>query len=261
MRMEIVKVTPALAEHYLSKNVMNRNVSQSLVNKYAHDMENNDWLLNHQGIAFYEDGSVADGQHRLMAVLQSGKTVPMMATFGLKKPVAATIDGGRKRSMSDGIKIGELSDWIGPRHIYLINQIADMSSKRLSATETVDWLEGMKESAQFSVEAFCNNKKALVNAVLHGAMALAHFYNPGREEDLLRFASTYMDGLASNKKDLAAIRLRDEFITNTNNGASYRKDKMLKAQRAIQAFLNGEPLARLRRPEEQIWIYNREEKA
>lgn len=261
MRTELVKITPVLAEHYLSKNTLNRNVSQRLVNKYAHDMESGSWMLNHQGIAFYEDGSVADGQHRLLAVIQSGKTVSMMVTFGLKKPVATTIDGGRKRSLSDGIKIGELSDWIGPRHIYLINQVADLSSKRLSATETVDWLEGMKESAQFSVEAFCNNKRALTNAVLHGAMALAHFYNPGREEDLMRFARTYMIGLASDKKDLAAIRLRDEFLTNTNNGASYRKDKMLKAQRAIQAFLNGEPLTRLIRPKEIIWIYNREEKA
>lgn len=258
MRSEIVKVTPVLAEHYLSKNVSNRNVSDRLVDKYAHDMETKGWLLNHQGIAFYEDGTVADGQHRLLAIVKSGATVPMMVTFGLKKPVAATIDGGRKRSVHDGIKIGGLSDWIGARHISMINLIAE--PKRLGTLEMIEWLEGMKESAQFSVDTLCSNKKTLVNSIIHAALALAHFYNPDKEDDLLKFADVYMSGLATDKRGLSAIKLRDEFMTNTNHGASYRRDKFLKAQRALQAYMNGESLARLVRPKDDIWIYNREEK-
>jgi hypothetical protein len=257
MRTELVKVTPVLAEHYLSKNVSNRSVSQRLVDKYAREMEQGEWVMNHQGIAFYEDGAVADGQHRLLAVLQSKATVPLMVTFGLKRPAAVTIDVGRKRSIADGIQIGELSDWITKRHISIINQIAE--PKRLSTPETVEWLEGMKESAQFAVATFASNKRALVNSVLHAAVALAHFYNPDKEEELLKFANVYMQGLATNKKDLVAIKLRDEFLTNTNCGASFRKDKFLKAQRALQAYLNGETISRLVRPKDEVWIYNREE--
>jgi hypothetical protein len=255
MRTEFVKITPSMAEHYLSKNVMNRSVSLRLVDKYAHDMENNDWELNHQGIAFYEDGSVADGQHRLLAIIKSRKTIHMMVTTGLKKPSAVTIDVGRKRSVADGIQIGGLSDWVGKRHISLITQIADPI--RLSPQATVDWLEGMEESAKFSVDVFSANKRALVNAVLHAAMALAHFYNPGKEDRLIRFAEVYMDGLATNKKELSAIKLRDEFMTNTRHGGSYRRDKFLKAQRAIQAFLDEEVINRLVRPKTDIWTYDR----
>jgi hypothetical protein len=257
MRTELVKITPSMAEHYLSKNVLNRNVSQRLVDKYAHDMENNNWELNHQGIAFYDDGSVADGQHRLLSVIKSRKTVQMMVTTGLKKPAAVTIDIGRKRSMSDGIQIGGLSDWISKRHISMISQVAD--PKRLSTQETVEWLEGMKASAQFSLEVFASNKRALVNGVLHAAMALAHFYNPEKEAQLRKFAEVYMDGLVTNKKELSAIKLRDEFMTNTRNGGSYRRDKFLKAQRAIQAFLDEEVINRLVRPKTDIWTYNQEE--
>jgi len=257
MRTELVKVTPVMAEHYLSKNVSNRSVSQRLVDKYAREMEQGEWVMNHQGIAFYEDGAVADGQHRLLAVLQSKATVPLMVTFGLKRPAAVTIDVGRKRSIADGIQIGELSDWITKRHISIINQIAE--PKRLSTPETVEWLEGMKESAQFAVATFASNKRALVNSILHAAVALAHFYNPDKEEELLKFASVYMQGLATTKEDLIAIKLRDEFLTNTNSGSSYRKDKFLKAQRALQAYLNGENISRLVRPKEEVWVYNREE--
>ena len=257
MRTELVKVTPVMAEHYLSKNVSNRSVSQRLVDKYAREMEQGEWVMNHQGIAFYEDGAVADGQHRLLAVLQSKATIPLMVTFGLKRPAAVTIDVGRKRSIADGIQIGELSDWITKRHISIINQIAE--PKRLSTPETVEWLEGMKESAQFAVATFASNKRALVNSVLHAAVALAHFYNPDKEEELLKFASVYMQGLATTKEDLIAIKLRDEFLTNTTSGSSYRKDKFLKAQRALQAYLNGENISRLVRPKDEVWIYNREE--
>jgi hypothetical protein len=259
MRTELVKINPAMAEHYLSKNLSNRNVSQRLVDMYAYDMENNNWELNHQGIAFYDDGSIADGQHRLLSIIKARKTVPMMVTTGLKKPAAVTIDIGRKRSMSDGIKIGGLSDWITKRHISLIGQIAD--PKRLTTQETVDWLDGMESSAKFAVEVFCSNKRALVNGVLHAAMALAHFYNPGKEDQLRKFAQVYMEGLVTSKKELSAIKLRDEFMTNTQNGGGYRRDKFWKAQRAIQAFLNEETINRLVKPKEAIWTYNIEETA
>jgi hypothetical protein len=60
---------------------------------------------------------------------------------------------------------------------------------------------------------------------------------------------------------MSAIKLRDEFMTNTRNGGGYRRDKFLKAQRAIQAFLNEEVINRLVKPKEDIWTYNLEEKA
>jgi hypothetical protein len=257
MRTEIVKITPSMAEHYLSKNVLNRTISRQLVDKYAHDMENNNWVLNHQGIAFYEDGSIADGQHRLLGIIKSRKAIQMLVTTGLKKPSAITIDVGRKRSMADGIKIGELSDWITQRHISLMNQIAE--PRRLTAKETVEWLEGMKSSAQFAVDVLSSNKRALVNSVLHAAMALAHFYNPSRDDCLKRFAQVYMEGLATNKKELSAIKLRDEFLTNTTSGASFRNDKFLKAPRALQVFLDEEVLSRLVKPKTNIWVYQLEE--
>ena len=255
MKTEIVKISPELAEHYLRKNLLNRNVSYRLVDQYAHDMANNNWILNHQGIAFYDDGSIADGQHRLLAIVKSKKTVQMMVSIGVKKPAAVTIDNGRKRSMVDGIYIGGLSDWIKKRHVALIKEIAN--PKRLSTQETVDWLNGMEESAKFAVDVLISNKRALVNGPLHAAMALAHFYNPDKEDQLRKFAEVYMQGLVTSKKELSAIKLRDEFMTNTQNGGSYRRDKFLKAQRAIQAFLNEEILSRLVRPKDDIWTYTK----
>lgn len=71
MQTQIIDVSPTLAQEWLKKNVFNRVLSKNVVSKYAYDMKNNDWTLTHQGIAFDTDGNLADGQHRLQAVIES----------------------------------------------------------------------------------------------------------------------------------------------------------------------------------------------
>jgi UDP-N-acetylmuramoylalanine-D-glutamate ligase len=106
MKSELIKVTPSLAEHFLSKNRVNRTISHHKVNDYANLMQRGKWSLTHQGIAFYEDDSIADGQHRLLAIIKARATVPMMVTYGLEKESSLAIDYHRPRSIVDGIKIG-----------------------------------------------------------------------------------------------------------------------------------------------------------
>ncbi len=112
MKTKWMDVSPAMAEIWLHNNVQNRKVSQDTVNAYAREMRNGAWLPNHQGIAFDNRGVLNDGQHRLLAIVQSGCTVRMMVTFGLPSRVEGklmvgmdTIDRGRTRSVSDQLKI------------------------------------------------------------------------------------------------------------------------------------------------------------
>lgn len=70
-------VTPALAKQWLEKNTNNRNVNFAKVKKMAKDMREGHWDTTHQGIAIATDGTLVDGQHRLMAVVESGVTVRM----------------------------------------------------------------------------------------------------------------------------------------------------------------------------------------
>lgn len=72
-------VTPALAKQWLEKNTNNRNVNFAKVKKMAKDMREGHWDTTHQGIAIATDGTLVDGQHRLMAVVESGVTVRMKA--------------------------------------------------------------------------------------------------------------------------------------------------------------------------------------
>lgn len=253
MKTELVTITPSMAEAYLGRNLMNRNVSERLVNKYASDMLSNKWGITHQGIAFYKDGSLADGQHRLLAILRAKKTVKMQVTTGLNKETSIDIDAGRPRSMVDGIKIGGLSDWIDARHIALINLIA--SPKRLTTTEVLKWLNKMEDSAKFSTSHLSTNKRNLTNSAIHAAVALAHFYGEDPEQ-LAHFCKVFLSGFPENKNDVIIIKLRDDFFNNANGGGSGKRDRFYKAMRAIQIFTTGESVKRLVLPQEPVWTFD-----
>ena len=86
---ELVKITPLMAETFLSRNFGNRTPKKSTIEGYARDMLDGKWQLTHQAIAFDADNDVIDGQHRLYAVILSGMTIPFyVARYGRKESIA-----------------------------------------------------------------------------------------------------------------------------------------------------------------------------
>lgn len=101
MNTVIETITPAIAAQYLKKNTNNRNLRDSFVYYLANEMIAGRWQITNQGIAFFADGQLADGQHRLQAVVQSGITIKVMVTRGLPLDAMSAIDVGAKRSVAD----------------------------------------------------------------------------------------------------------------------------------------------------------------
>ena len=83
-RTEWVMVTPDVAKRLLGINYEEqRNVQPSRVEVYARDMAEGHWNSQSQSpIRISSDGQVIDGQHRLLAVIKSGVSVPMEIKFG-----------------------------------------------------------------------------------------------------------------------------------------------------------------------------------
>jgi hypothetical protein len=75
MRTDLVQITPDMARNMLTSNPVNRRLSERAVSDLAKAILNNDWQITHQGIAFYDDGTLADGQHRLTAVVKANVPV------------------------------------------------------------------------------------------------------------------------------------------------------------------------------------------
>jgi hypothetical protein len=155
-------VTPAMAEIWLQHNVRNRSVSQDTVNGYAREMMNGRWLPNHQGIAFDNLHVLNDGQHRLLAIVQSGCTVRLMVTFGLPSKVEGelmtgmdTIDRGRTRSVADQLKVQHGLKG-GSVLAMICNRLAGMCSpertRRLSVGEVLDIHETFRPEVDWLIK-------------------------------------------------------------------------------------------------------------
>lgn len=250
MRTELVKVTPDMARNMLASNPVNRRISERAVSDLSKAILNNDWQITHQGIAFYEDGSLADGQHRLTAVIKANVPVHMMITKGLAKDAAMSIDSGRRRSLIDGVKISGAAPWMEAKHINLVPIITH--PKRLTDMQKLDFLVGMKPYVEFATEVFVSNRRYLTGSIIHAALTMAAYHKEDPEK-LKRFARVFLDGIMADPNEKVIILAREYFLSHTNGGDSDKHDKYLKLQRAIQAYCAGENVRRLIQPQEVIY--------
>src|ERR1700712_1248841 len=102
---QILDVTPDMAEAWLSKNPNNRNLRGQVINSYARDMASGSWVLNGETVKIASSGQLLDGQHRLSAVVQARVTVPMIVVGNIPPEVMATVDAGAKRTYADALKL------------------------------------------------------------------------------------------------------------------------------------------------------------
>jgi hypothetical protein len=97
------KFTPGMAALlFLQHNAYNRSWRPDWTSVLAGTMRAGDWRKTSQGYSFYgDDGSVADGAHRLAAQAESGTELVMSVYFGASKTDVATLDCGKPRAGAD----------------------------------------------------------------------------------------------------------------------------------------------------------------
>lgn len=111
---EIVQVTPELAQKWLGLNTANRKLKPPQIAAFANEMSNGRWLLNGEAIKLagpaYAPTKLLDGQNRLHAVLKAQATVTMMVVFGLTADTQGTMDSGAKRTAADNLQIAGIAN-------------------------------------------------------------------------------------------------------------------------------------------------------
>lgn len=91
-------VTPQMAEEILAKNTRNRPINKAYVRQLRRDLEEGRWKVTHQGVALADDGTVLDGQHRLLAIRDSGIAAPLFVAEGVDHDAFDAIDQHLKRT-------------------------------------------------------------------------------------------------------------------------------------------------------------------
>src|SRR4051794_1259299 len=108
MQVTVEKIGPKKAEQWINANKTNRSLRAGVVEQYAGDMRNGNWTQCTAPIAFYEDGDLADGQHRLYAIVESDTTQTFSVARGLERRDGLNIDTGLVRSVVDNARISGL---------------------------------------------------------------------------------------------------------------------------------------------------------
>lgn len=135
------EISPEQAARWLERNDNNRNVNVAKVKKMAKDMREGHWDTTHQGIAIASDGTLVDGQHRLLAIVESGVTVRMNVTFNAAK--SQHIDSGNIRSMANRVQMSDYDmSWTNNTILSAANLIGRVfAGSNLSHEEALsEWL-------------------------------------------------------------------------------------------------------------------------
>lgn len=101
MLTRIETVTPEMASCFLQNNKGNRDYRKGWVSELSRYIKNNEWKVTHQGIAFDKSGNLIDGQHRLLAIIDSGIAVRINVTYDADDDIYGYIDLGVKRTLAD----------------------------------------------------------------------------------------------------------------------------------------------------------------
>ena len=98
MDVQIMEITPIIAQRIMNGNTDNfRKIDCNRVHLYANAMKNGLWQENGEPIQIYKDGTLANGQHRLSAIIESGVSLKFVVVLNVDKSVT-TFDRGKNRT-------------------------------------------------------------------------------------------------------------------------------------------------------------------
>lgn len=142
-----VMVTSEMAEVWLERNSRNRKLSTNAVKVFTNDMIEKRWRFEGQPVRFDEALQLIDGQHRLHAIVRSGRAQLMLVLVGLPTESQMVTDAGRKRTAADTFELmgKDHSTQVGALTRLIIQwnagQIRTAGSHASDATSTVHQVE------------------------------------------------------------------------------------------------------------------------
>jgi hypothetical protein len=94
-------VTPERAQELLRTNTRNRRLRQGYVDRLADAIRRGEWELNGEPIQIAVGGTLLNGQHRLMAIVEADVAAELIVVRNLSPDAQDTIDTGSARRLSD----------------------------------------------------------------------------------------------------------------------------------------------------------------
>lgn len=199
-----------------------RGVRRSAVNSYAQAMVDQQWALTYVPILIDTYGRVVDGQHRLLAVVQSGLAQRFKVVRGVDPTIANYLDIGARRDGGDflqtqcgitkhGKRLAAAVNWV---YRYDTGAMARNNGVPLyRMAEQLARCQGIERSVALSAGAYHVCRRGAVLAGAHFVFSRID----AAEADVFLMRIRDGVGLASQDPELL---LRERLLTS-NRGTSY----------------------------------------
>lgn len=223
------KITPAIAERMLKNNTANRPIVERKLKQYSKDMREDKWLVTNDAITFNTDGSLSNGQHRLMAIVETGITVECFVAEGLDPLAFEVMDTGATRTAAHCLSLlGEKNTNMMAAALVLIERYfkGGMATKQGMFTNT-EILELLSKYPDIRISAQISHLKNLKKLV-HGSASVAlHYLFSQKDKEL---ADSFMDQLSLGSNigtGTPVYLLRERLMENALSKKKYTKEFIL----------------------------------
>lgn len=237
-------ITPKMAKDMLKANVHNRTVKDRRVKEWARDMLNGRWQENGETIKFYEDGTLADGQHRLMAIVLADVPVAMGITYGLKKDVTV-FDAGVKRTDRDLLELlfGKLAGRAQVSGaIRLIYRTALGDTNAVISRAELEEFASAHTALLLQAARMCKDTSgSLTNRVGCVAAAFCAMFEGINPNTLERFFYIANKGFYDYANETAAIVLKNYLTKEIGSKKRSCEEDFLQTTNAINDYVNHTP--------------------
>lgn len=255
MNISTERVTPNKAEQWLNKNRSNRKLREGVAERYAEDMRNGNWTECPTPITFYEDGDVADGQHRLWAIVESDTIQTFVIYRDLPREAGLNIDTGLNRSLVDNARISGVDKNLSTKLVSTARAIAEGTrpSGTHSSASRVAIVATHRAAAEFAVAA-APKVKLLCNSLVTGAVGRA-WYHEKDHDKLRRYCDVLGKGFMENEGEGAAVAMRNYLLMKgaAVGTSALWADTFFKIQNSIKYFMLGKKLTVIKAVQDEAY--------
>jgi tellurite resistance protein len=251
-----VRVDPELATQWLQCNTHNRPHKPKFIATLAEAIKDGKWKQTHQGIAFDPKNTLLDGQNRLWACIEAGKSILVQVTFNEPTENRKWIDGNQPRSPMDLLRLDGYN-WVQSIHSAIIKALAGRSydTQRMRADQLSFFADNYGEGIRFVMDATHGKKVKRVTGATVLACCVRAYYKRGVSRERLRqFLEILISGQSNGASDSAVILLRNRLIACVDANNRMTRDIIHRlTERAIQNFLSNQEMKSLRAVDKEIY--------
>ena len=260
-------IGPKKAQEYLDLMPHNRRQRRRVKDRYTKAMANGQWKLTGEAIKFNTRGELIDGQHRLEAIIITGKTIEILVCRNVPPEAFMELDTGANRTPADLLTVAGYNYTAGVasaiRHISSIFKVeagkiapGSLAHERVDPETLLEYAETFSGSLIEAVKKTMSKQAKTVLSPPSMYAALYYIFAEHNKKGADTFFEILIDGIGYERGRQDPIYHLHRHLAQFKNDKHKRRPNFYKCALTIKAwnaFQMRESMASLRFSENENW--------